>query len=82
MPRKKHRKHTPIESEAQRGLFGAELARRRAGEEPRMLGITTQELIDHLKEAKGKDLPARVRPKGSAPFSNTEMNQGYRRING
>ena len=29
----KHRKHTPIRSQRQRALFGAELARRRAGEE-------------------------------------------------
>ena len=52
----KHRKHTPIVSEKQRGLFGAELARRQAGKEPRMPGITTKELRDHLKESKGKKL--------------------------
>lgn len=32
-------KHTPIVSEKQRGLFGAELARRRAGEEGHMKGV-------------------------------------------
>ncbi len=52
----KHRKHTPITSEKQRGLFGAELSRREAGKEPRMPGITTKELRDHLKESKGKKL--------------------------
>lgn len=52
-----HRKHTPIVSEKQRRLFGAEYARRKAGETPRMKGITTKELRSHLKESKGKDLP-------------------------
>jgi hypothetical protein len=59
MPEGKHRKHTPLVSEKQRGLFGAELARRRAGKQPRMKGITTKELESHLEESKGKDLPAR-----------------------
>ena len=54
----KHRKHTEITSEAQRGLFGAELARRKAGKQGRMKGITTEELRSHLKESGGKDLPA------------------------
>lgn len=60
---KKHRKHTPITSEAQRGLFGAELARRRAGKTPRMSGITTEELERHLEESGGKKLPARAKLK-------------------
>jgi len=50
------RPHTPIVSEAQRGLFGSELARRRKGEEGRMKGITVGELEGHLKEAGGKNL--------------------------
>lgn len=54
-----HKKHTPITSKAQRGLFGAELARRRAGKKGRMKGITTKELRSHLKESAGKKLPAR-----------------------
>lgn len=63
MPRKKkrHRKHTPLVSEAQRGLFGAELRRRRLGLTPRMKGITTAELERHLEETKGKKLPARAK---------------------
>lgn len=62
---KKHgRKHTPITSKAQRGLFGAELARRRASKKRRMKGITTKELVSHLKESKGKKLPKRARRKG------------------
>ena len=57
----KHRKHTPITSKAQRGLFGAELRRRRRGKKSRMKGITTAELRSHLKESKGKKLPQKVR---------------------
>ncbi len=53
------KKHTPIVSKAQRGLFGAELARRKAGKKPRMKGITTTELKSHLNESKGKKLPKR-----------------------
>lgn len=56
----KHRKHTPITSEAQQGKFGAELARRRAGKARRMRGITTKELESHLEESKGKKLPAKA----------------------
>lgn len=59
-PRKKSnnpRKHTPIVSEKQRGLFGAEYARRKAGKKGRMKGITVEELRSHLKEAGEKRLP-------------------------
>jgi len=59
----KHRKHTPITSKAQRGKFGAELARRRAGKKPRMPGITISELESHLRESRGKKLPARKKRK-------------------
>ena len=51
------RKHTPITSEKQRGLFGAEYARRKEEKEGRMGSITTKELRSHLKETKGKELP-------------------------
>lgn len=54
------RKHTPIVSRAQRGLFGAELARRKAGKKSRMEGITSAELRSHLKESSGKRLPGRT----------------------
>lgn len=68
MPTKKNRKksgrpHTPIVSIAQRGKFGAEYARRKAGKKPRMKSITTEELRSHLKESKGKKLPARTKKK-------------------
>lgn len=53
------RKHTPITSKAQQGLFGSELARRRKGKKGRMAGITTAELESHLRESTGKKLPKR-----------------------
>jgi hypothetical protein len=57
----KHRKHTPLTSKVQRGMFGAELARRRRGEAPHMPSITTEELESHLRESRGKKLPKRVK---------------------
>ena len=79
---KSGRKHTPITSEAQRGLMGAELARKRAGKKGRMPGITEKELASHLKESKGKNLPAMVKKstKGSPEFTDAEVCQGYRKI--
>jgi len=63
MPGKKckKRKHTPIVSQKQRGLFGAELSRRKRGKTSRMKGITKEELREHLKESKGKKLPKKAR---------------------
>lgn len=55
------RKHTPIVSKKQRGLFGAELRRRRAGQRGRMKGITTEELRSHLRESRGRRLSAAAR---------------------
>jgi hypothetical protein len=63
-----YKKHTPITSEKQRGFFGAELARRRAGKKGRAEGITTAELESHLKESAGKDLPAKAKKHHSAPM--------------
>jgi len=57
------KRHTPIVSKAQRGLFGAELARRRKGKKGRMPGITQAELESHLHEAGGKKLPKRTTKK-------------------
>lgn len=64
-PKKSDRKHTPIVSEKQRGLFGAEYARRKAGKKGRMPGITKAELKSHLKEVGGKELPLKKK-RGSA----------------
>ena len=57
---KSSRAHTPITSEAQQGMMGAELRRRKEGKKERMKGITTEELRSHLHESKGKDLTARA----------------------
>jgi hypothetical protein len=57
----RHRKHTPIVSKKQRGLFGAEYARRKKGESPRMPGITKAELASHLEESAGKKLPKKIK---------------------
>ncbi len=46
-----------VVSGKQQGLMGAELARRREGEKPRMKGMTEAELESHLKESGGKKLP-------------------------
>jgi hypothetical protein len=56
----KHRKHTPIVSQAQQGMMGAELGRRREGKKPLMPSMTTAELESHLEESAGKDLPYKV----------------------
>lgn len=71
------RKHTPIVSKKQRGLFGAEYARRKAGEKGRMPGITTAELRSHLKESADKTLPVRTTPK--EPRSETLRKSAGRR---
>ena len=60
------KEHTPITSEKQRGLFGAEYARRKAGKKGRMPGITKTELRSHLKEAGGKDLPTKAKHHSAA----------------
>jgi len=56
------RKHTPIVSEAQRGLFGA----RAGGKKTKAKGLTVLEAKKHMKEVAGKSLPERVRGRGKA----------------
>lgn len=56
---KQHKKHTPIVSEKQKGFFGAELARKRAGKETKT-EMSEAELSRHLKESAGKSLPKKV----------------------
>jgi hypothetical protein len=60
--KKSGRKHTPITSEAQRGFFGAELARKRAGKSTKT-EMSEEELVRHLHEAKGKKLPRKSKKK-------------------
>ena len=78
------RKHTPITSQAQQGMFGAELRRRRTGKKGRMPGITSAELESHLHESAGKNLPqyAKRSVRGSEPFTPSEISQGYRKLGG
>lgn len=61
--KKSGRKHTPITSEAQKGLVGADYARVKKGEEPVTKGMTQAERKSHLKEAAGKRLPERAKKK-------------------
>jgi len=58
----KHRKHTPIVSQAQQRFMGAELARKRAGKKTKT-EMSEAELSRHLKESKGKKLVAKVKKK-------------------
>lgn len=58
--RKKGRKHTPIKSERQRGLFGAEYARKKVGKKGKTK-MSKATLKSHLKESKGKNLPKSAR---------------------
>ncbi len=58
----KHKKHTPIISKKQRGLFGAELARKKKGKRGKTK-MTKATLRRHLKESKGKKLPKRAKKK-------------------
>ena len=51
----RRRKHTPIVSKAQRGLFGA----RAGGKKTKAAGLTIAEAKRHRKEVAGKKLPAR-----------------------
>jgi len=53
------KKHTPIVSKAQRGLFGAKAG----GKKTKATGLTRKEAKRHMKEVKGKKLPARARKK-------------------
>jgi len=58
------KKHTPIVSEVQKGMMGAELRRRREGKKGYMEGMSEEELVSHLKESKGKKLPKRIKKRG------------------
>ena len=57
--KKSGKKHTPIVSKKQRGFFGAELARKRAGKQTKT-EMSEAEMVRHLKESAGKKLPART----------------------
>lgn len=61
-PGKKHRKHTEITTEKQRGFFGAEYARKKKGRKGRTK-VSKAVLASHLEEAGGKKLPRKRRGK-------------------
>lgn len=65
--KKSGRAHTPIVSKKQRGFFGAELARKRAGKSTRT-EMSEAELARHLEESRGKKLPLRKIAKGRYKF--------------
>lgn len=54
--KKRGRKHTEITTERERGLFGAEYARKKAGKKGRTK-MSKATLKKHLEEAGGKRLP-------------------------
>ena len=58
--KKRGKKHTPIVSKKQRGLFGAEYARKKAGKKGRTK-MSKAVLKRHLVEAGGKKLPKTVK---------------------
>ena len=72
------KKHTPIVSEAQRRLFGAVAS----GQKTKATSLSKAEAKRHLKEVKGKELPARAKKstKGSPSFTQTEIKKGYRKL--
>jgi hypothetical protein len=72
------RAHTPITSQAEQGMFGAELRRRREGKKGRMPRITEAELSSHLHESAGKKLPPYA--KGSPQMTPEELFRGYRKL--
>ena len=58
----KKKRHTPIVSKKQRGYFGSEYARKKAGKKGKT-EMSKAVLSKHLKESKGKKLPAKKRRK-------------------
>jgi hypothetical protein len=52
-----HKKHTPIVSRAQQRLFGAVAS----GKKTKATGLSKAKAREHLRESRGKSLPARTR---------------------
>ena len=53
------KKHTPIVSKKQRGLFGAVAG----GKKTKATGLSVKEAKKHMREVAGKKLPTKVRRK-------------------
>ena len=89
--KKSDRAHTEFTSGAQATAGRIALAAER-GEIPKSKlkgaskemakGMTKKELISHVHEAKGKELPQYVKRsvKGSEPFTSAELARGYRSL--
>lgn len=85
------KKHTPFTGGAQATAGRIALAAKR-GEIPKSKlkgaskqmakGMTKAELVSHVHEAKGKNLPEYVKrsTKGSPEFTDAEIRQGYRKL--
>ncbi len=88
---KSGRKHTPIMSGKEQGAMGIAYSAKK-GETPvsKLRGPAKEmyksmpkvELKRHLVESKGKSLPemAKKSTKGSPPFTEVELSQGYRKL--
>jgi hypothetical protein len=80
----KSRKHTPLTSGAEEGLYGAAYAAKKAGKKPpkyvpkSIMKISEDVLAMHLHEAKGKKLPKHVH--GSGLFMDKDFEKGYKRV--
>ncbi len=83
MPKGKHRKHTPIKSEAQQGAMGIAYSAKKGKIPISKLGGPAKEMFEsmpkaelkrHLVESKGKELPQKV--SAQAKFEKMRMKQG------
>lgn len=71
----------PAVSRKQQRAAGADKGRCERGEKPRTFPCSVAEEFAHAPGGTTKSLPERkMRPKGSAPFSDGELTQGYRRL--
>lgn len=71
----------PAKSKAQHRAAGADVARCERGEKPRNMPCDVAKEFAHAPGGSLKGLPERSkRPKGSAPFSDAELRQGYRSL--
>lgn len=78
------RKHTPLTSKAEEGFYGAAYAAKKAGKKapsyvPRSIMKISKDVLEmHLHEAKGKDLPKKVR--GSGLFMANDFFKGFKKV--
>lgn len=71
----------PAKSKVQQRAAGADKKRCAEGKKPRNFPCDVASEFAHAPAGTTKGLPERsMRPKGSAPFSNAELTQGFRRL--